>query len=106
MLRQLGPTLFRGEFGHVTARLDDRERQIIRYGYALDSDREPMTLKALGSAMSLTKERIRQLAARAIVKLRRAAVDLGLDVLEDRPAGEPRLDQPEGCSNWTGSCPP
>jgi RNA polymerase primary sigma factor len=74
-----------GELAQLLEQLDDRERQIIRYRYGLDSGREPMTLKEVGSAMGVTKERIRQLANRAIAKLRQAAVEQGLDVPEDRP---------------------
>jgi RNA polymerase primary sigma factor/RNA polymerase sigma factor len=49
------------EIAQLLKQLDERERQIIRYRYGLDSDREPMTLKEVGSAMGVTKERIRQL---------------------------------------------
>ncbi len=80
-----------GEIAQLLEQLDDRERQIIRYRYGLGSDREPMTLKELGSELGVSKERIRQLATRAIAKLRQAAMEQGLDVPEDRPACEPRL---------------
>ena len=79
-----------GEVAHLLEHLDDRERRIIRDRYGLDSGREPMTLKEVGSAMGVTKERIRQLATRAIAKLRQAAMAQGLEVSEDRPAWEPR----------------
>ncbi|MBN1852218.1 MAG: sigma-70 family RNA polymerase sigma factor [Pirellulales bacterium] len=71
-----------GEIAQLLKQLDDRERQIIRYRYGLDSDREPMTLKEVGSAMGVSKERIRQLATRAIAKLRQAAVEKGLNMPE------------------------
>jgi RNA polymerase primary sigma factor/RNA polymerase sigma factor len=68
--------------------LDDREKQIIRYRYGLDSGRDPMTFEEVGSAIGVTKERIRQLANRAIAKLREAAVEEGVDVPKDRPTSE------------------
>ena len=79
-----------GEIAQLLEQLDDRERRIIRYRYGLDSDREPMTLKEVGSVLGVSKERIRQLATRAIAKLREAAVEQGLDVPEDRPTCELR----------------
>jgi RNA polymerase primary sigma factor/RNA polymerase sigma factor len=88
-----------GEIAQLLEQLDERERQIIRYRYGLDAGREPMTLKDVGSAMGVTKERIRQLAARAIAKLRRAAVEQGLDEPEDRPAWKPRPSGESGRFN-------
>ncbi len=63
-------------------RLDDRERQIIQYRFGLDGDREPMTLKEVGTAMGVTKERIRQIETRAMAKLRRAAIEEGVELPE------------------------
>jgi RNA polymerase sigma factor (sigma-70 family) len=60
--------------------LDDRERLIITLRYGLDRG-EPRTLEEVGAHFHLTRERIRQLEARAMAKLRHpayraAAVDL------------------------------
>jgi len=49
--------------------LDDRERQIIRLRFGLDR-REPLTLEQVGVDFGLTRERIRQIEARALSKLR------------------------------------
>ncbi len=54
-------------------RLDEREQQIIIRRFGLDHRQEPLTLKEVGEAMGVTKERIRQLEARALSKLLEAA---------------------------------
>jgi len=57
----------------VLRRLDDRERQIIVGRFGLDHSQEPRTLKEVGAELGVTKERIRQIEARALGKLRLAA---------------------------------
>jgi len=57
----------------VLKRLDERERQIIVGRFGLDHSREPRTLKEVGVELGVTKERIRQIEARALHKLRVAA---------------------------------
>ncbi|MBC8874247.1 MAG: sigma-70 family RNA polymerase sigma factor [Planctomycetes bacterium] len=57
----------------ILARLDDREQRIIISRFGLDHTQEPKTLKEVGSQMGVTKERIRQIEARALNKLRMAA---------------------------------
>jgi RNA polymerase primary sigma factor/RNA polymerase sigma factor len=59
----------------ILSRLDDRERKIIVSRFGLDHDREPLTLKEVGSEMGVTKERIRQLESRALDKARQAAAE-------------------------------
>ncbi len=50
--------------------LDERERCIIECYFGLNSDYEAMTLEGIGDKYNLTKERIRQIKAKAIMKLR------------------------------------
>lgn len=57
----------------IMRRLDDREQKIIKGRFGLDRGHEPQTLKEVGASLGVTKERIRQLEARALNKLRQAA---------------------------------
>lgn len=50
--------------------LDDRERGILRQRFGIDEHREPKTLEQIGKHFGVSKERIRQLEARAMDKLR------------------------------------
>jgi RNA polymerase primary sigma factor len=51
--------------------LDDREKQIVLERFGLNGGR-PKTLEQIGRTIGVTRERIRQLQARALSKLRRA----------------------------------
>ncbi|MBK9118382.1 MAG: sigma-70 family RNA polymerase sigma factor [Phycisphaerales bacterium] len=60
----------RGTVGRMLAALDDREQVILRQRYGLDGGGVPQTLEQIGQRFGVSKERIRQLEARAITKLR------------------------------------
>lgn len=62
----------------MLGRLDDRERRIIVSRFGLDGAGE-QTLEQLGRELGVTKERIRQLEARAQTKLRKIAVEQKLE---------------------------
>jgi RNA polymerase primary sigma factor len=51
--------------------LTDREREVLRLRYGLGLDRE-MTLEEIGRRLSITRERVRQIEAKAVAKMRRA----------------------------------
>ena len=57
----------------ILERLDEREQKIIISRFGLNRGHEPLTLKEVGAEMGVTKERIRQIEARALSKLRKAA---------------------------------
>ena len=64
----------------ILGRLDEREQKIIISRFGLDHRQEPLTLKEVGARMGVTKERIRQIEARALNKLRKAVQDEKLDI--------------------------
>jgi len=57
----------------ILGRLDERERQIVTSRFGLTRGQEPLTLKRVGAAMGITKERVRQIQSRAMGKLKMAA---------------------------------
>lgn len=54
------------------ADLDEKEREVVRLRFGLRSDGETQTLQEIGDRMHLSRERIRQIEARAKDKLRRS----------------------------------
>jgi RNA polymerase primary sigma factor/RNA polymerase sigma factor len=63
----------------ILDRLDERERQIVTARFGLIHGHEPLTLTQVGAAMGVTKERIRQIQARAMGKLREAAEEARIE---------------------------
>jgi RNA polymerase primary sigma factor len=56
----------------VLGELDGKERDVLRLRFGLDVDGEPRTLQQIGQQLHLSRERIRQIEARAKEKLRRS----------------------------------
>ncbi|MDQ2826570.1 MAG: sigma-70 family RNA polymerase sigma factor [Actinomycetota bacterium] len=64
------------EISKLLGPLDEREREILRLRFGLDRG-EPRTLEEVGEHFNLTRERIRQIEARAMSKLRHPSSDTG-----------------------------
>jgi len=60
--------------------LEPREREIIRMRAGLDDHAKGMTLEEIGQQFGITKERVRQLNARAMKKLREVAQEKHFDL--------------------------
>jgi len=68
--------LLHDEIAKLLAPLSEREREILALRFGLDRG-EPRTLEEVGEAFELTRERIRQIEARAMSKLRHPSADTG-----------------------------
>jgi RNA polymerase primary sigma factor len=62
---------FNAEIQALVAELDEKEREVIRMRFGLD-DEEPRTLQEIGDQLGLSRERVRQIEAKAKEKLRRS----------------------------------
>jgi RNA polymerase primary sigma factor len=60
------------QIGESLGTLSNMEEKVLRLRFGLDSD-DPMTLKEIGDRMHLSRERIRQIEAQALGKLRRSS---------------------------------
>ncbi len=65
------------ETAKLLGKLDERERLIIALRFGLDSG-EPRTLEEVGEHFELTRERIRQIEAKAMAKLRHPAFNVDI----------------------------
>ncbi len=62
-------TLLKEELGKILGTLTDREEKVLRLRFGLEDGR-PRTLEEVGKEFNVTRERIRQIEAKALRKLR------------------------------------
>jgi RNA polymerase sigma factor (sigma-70 family) len=70
-------SLLPAEVAKLLSVLDERERTVIELRFGLDRG-EPRTLEEVGELFALTRERIRQIEAKALSKLRHPAVSFDI----------------------------
>ena len=73
-------TLVEEVLHRAIAQLPDREREVVKLRYGLNGDRDPASLEAIGRELGLTRERVRQIEARALEQL---AVNREIEALKD-----------------------
>ncbi len=71
-------TRLRNSLAQMMGQLDRRERMIIRCRYALGGHRKVKTFQAIAQRLGVSKERVRQLEQRAMMKLRAMAAELNM----------------------------
>src|SRR6184192_403587 len=64
----------------AVAQLPERERDVLKLRYGLNGDRDPASLEAIGRQLGITRERVRQIEARALEQL---AVNREVEALKD-----------------------
>ena len=53
----------------AVAQLPEREREVVKLRYGLNGDRDPASLEAIGRQLGITRERVRQIEAKALEQL-------------------------------------
>lgn len=87
----IGVLKLHDELNQALREIGDRERMILEFRHGL-TGQTPMTLEEVGKRLRLSRERIRQIEERALLRLRRVANRMGLiEVNDNRPMGSPNL---------------
>lgn len=91
------------ELKNALKEIGDRERMIIEMRYGL-TGHNPMTLQEIGEKMRLSRERVRQIEERAILRLRRVAARIGLteSIKKETPNLKPGWNAPKIRTNILG----
>lgn len=78
--------------------LKEREIYILKQRFGFDTD-EPRSLESIGQELNLTRERVRQIEAKALQKLRTHQNDLSIQCTTTLPSAKSLLMVPENVSN-------
>ncbi|MFA5161521.1 MAG: sigma-70 family RNA polymerase sigma factor [Elusimicrobiales bacterium] len=82
----------RDELNAAILQIGDRERSILEMRYGL-TGKKPMTLDEIGRKLRLSRERVRQIEERAILRLRRVTQRMGIVESGDLRRPAPNLHQ-------------
>ncbi|MDA8130689.1 MAG: sigma-70 family RNA polymerase sigma factor, partial [Elusimicrobia bacterium] len=96
------------ELKDALVEIGERERMIVEYRYGL-TGQTPMTLNDIGKKLGLSRERVRQIEERALLRLRRVAAKMGLIELGRRPDHanlQPGWQQPKPKTDILGDAIP
>jgi RNA polymerase primary sigma factor len=89
----IGVLKLHDELHQALREIGDRERMILEFRHGL-TGQTPMTLEEVGRRLRLSRERIRQIEERALLRLRRVANRMGLIELEEGSRRGPMNLQP------------
>jgi RNA polymerase primary sigma factor len=77
---ELAVSLEQDVLRRALADLPDREREVLKLRYGLNGDRDPISLESIGRELGVTRERVRQIEAKALEQL---AVHREIEALKD-----------------------
>jgi RNA polymerase primary sigma factor len=66
------------QIDQILGQLNEREQAVVRMRYGLMHDESDRTLEEIGNALSVTRERVRQIESSAIKKLKHPKVGRNL----------------------------
>jgi len=66
------------QIDQILGQLNEREQAVVRMRYGLMEDESDRTLEEIGNALSVTRERVRQIESSAIKKLKHPKVGRNL----------------------------
>jgi RNA polymerase primary sigma factor len=95
----LEEVMMRQDLSSILSDLSEREAQIMRLRFGIDGEQET-TLEDIGAMVGLTRERIRQIEAKALRKLRLKQKEAA-SVLKDYTEVEERVELAERSSSGT-----
>lgn len=86
----IGVLKLHDELNQALKEIGERERMILEFRHGL-TGQTPMTLEEVGKRLKLSRERIRQIEERALLRLRRVANRMGLIEVNETRAVTPNL---------------
>ncbi|MDD4005434.1 MAG: sigma-70 family RNA polymerase sigma factor [Elusimicrobiaceae bacterium] len=86
----LGLLRMHEDFNKALEMIGEREKSILEYRYGL-SGQKPMTLEEIGQTLKLSRERVRQIEERAVLRLRKVAQRMGIIEINELRASTPNL---------------